>query len=553
MRMTNNINRSLGATPQDLGLPEKFSSWREGQESALLDVVECDQRFHAVAMPTGWGKSVFYVAAARMLGLRTCILTSTKALQDQLLDDFSSIGMVDIRGRANYECCLGGGYTCDDGRHARCPRTKSIECPYRHAYVTACNSRLVVTNYSYWIYQNLYGEGLGEFDLLVCDEAHAAPEEVCNAMAVTLTTREVYGLLRSEFPHTRSNMSIWSRWAIPLIASAQHGLEATKEAVNKTPQPPRKLIRELADWKQLVGKLETIATADTEWAIQDVKVGVSLTPLWPSAFAEKVLFRHVERVFLVSATIRPKTMELLGVRHEEASFREYPTVFDPAHSPVYFMQINRVRVNHDMTEEQRRLWLTWIDWIIRERADRKGIIHSVSYKARDYILANSQYRDIMITHETATATQQVRSFMAARPPLILVSPSVTTGWDFPHDLCRYQILTKCPWPNMADKVLVLRQQSDPEYAIYMMAQQVVQAFGRGNRADDDFCENFLTDWAFAQFASRKCSADIRELFPLEFWTLLKWMDNIPAAPSLAGLKTGAPQPECEVDLDDIPF
>ena len=358
---TTTIERTLGVTPAELGLPSKFTEWRFGQESALLDVVECEDRFQACAMPTGWGKSVFYVALAQLLGLRCCVLTSTKALQDQLLKDFKSIGMVDIRGRANYECCLGGGYTCDEGRHARCPRQKSNKCPSRYAYTAACNAQLVTSNYSYWIYQHLYGEGLGHFDLLVCDEAHDAPEQVCSAVAVTLTTKEIYGRLRSQFPKTRDDMGEWARWSHPLIREAEEGLDDAQGYASAEPNPPKKLIREVADWKNLIGKLKTVASAKGDWAIQDHKYGVSVTPLWASEFAEQILFRGIKTVLLTSATIRRKTLELMGVPDRESDFREYPVVFDPTRSPVFFMQTNKIRVDRNITDGQRQIWMNWID------------------------------------------------------------------------------------------------------------------------------------------------------------------------------------------------
>lgn len=517
----------IGLTPVELGLPEKFTSWRYGQEGAVLDATECERRFLCNSMPTGWGKSLWYIAVAKLLDLRVCVLTSTKALQDQLLKDFSSIGLVDIRGRANYECCLGGGYTCDDGRHARCPRKQSTRCPYRAAYETACHSNMVVTNYSYWIYQHLYGDGLGDFDLLVCDEAHSAPEEICSALEVSITTREAYGMLRGEFPKERDNITPWKVWATNMLIVASSGREQCQDVVNMSPYPERKLVKELSQWKGLETKLKTIASCRGEWAITDGKFGVRITPLWPSEYAEQVLFRGIERIFLVSATIRPKTMQLLGVEQDTRQFLEYPPIFDPAHSPVYLLRTNNIRVNRSTTSGQRKIWLNWIDRIIDDRLDRKGIIHSVSYAARNYILENSRFREVMITHERENAAAMVLSFRHSPPPLILVSPSVTTGWDFPYDECRYQIMSKTPWPNMGDKVLQMREKIDSDYAAYMMAQAMVQACGRGNRAPDDFCENFIVDWGFARFASRKCPPNIRDLFPTWFWQLFQWADTIP--------------------------
>jgi Rad3-related DNA helicase len=73
-----------------------------------------------VCAPTGWGKSPVIVADALRSGEPSAIVTATRGLQDQYLNDFKSIGMVDLRGRNNYACGMKEGYTCEDGYSARC-------------------------------------------------------------------------------------------------------------------------------------------------------------------------------------------------------------------------------------------------------------------------------------------------------------------------------------------------------------------------------------------------------------------------------------------------
>lgn len=91
-------------SPVEMGLPDKFHYWRHGQDKAVLRALGSAKRFVVLAMPTGSGKSLAYTAAAKLSGHRTALLTSTKALQSQLTDDFASVGLVDIRGANNYEC-----------------------------------------------------------------------------------------------------------------------------------------------------------------------------------------------------------------------------------------------------------------------------------------------------------------------------------------------------------------------------------------------------------------------------------------------------------------
>jgi hypothetical protein len=41
---------------------------------------------------------------------------------------------------------------------------------------------------------------------------------------------------------------------------------------------------------------------------------------------------------------------------------------------------------------------------------------------------------------------KVATFKRRKAPAFLVSPSMTTGWDFPYDQCRWQIIAKVPIP-----------------------------------------------------------------------------------------------------------
>src|SRR6266436_2562724 len=90
-------------TPVQYGLPAQFTDWRPEQWSAVNRIVDSPARFVALCAPTGFGKSLVYMAAAHMSGLRTVVLTSTKGLQDQLGEDFGELSL-DIRGMPNYTC-----------------------------------------------------------------------------------------------------------------------------------------------------------------------------------------------------------------------------------------------------------------------------------------------------------------------------------------------------------------------------------------------------------------------------------------------------------------
>ena len=91
-------------------LPDKFAVLRPQQDKAIQDLLSYKGKNLIQVVPTGVGKSLIYMTWALQLG-RTAILTSTKALQDQLMEDFGGMGVAEIRGKDNYPCPRGDSST----------------------------------------------------------------------------------------------------------------------------------------------------------------------------------------------------------------------------------------------------------------------------------------------------------------------------------------------------------------------------------------------------------------------------------------------------------
>jgi Rad3-related DNA helicase len=70
---------------------------------------------------------------------------------------------------------------------------------------------------------------------------------------------------------------------------------------------------------------------------------------------------------------------------------------------------------------------------------------------------------------------------------------MATGWDFPDDECRWQIIIKLPYPDTRGKIMSARSRSDSDFTSYITMQQLIQATGRGVRNKRDWCETFILD------------------------------------------------------------
>ena len=513
-------------SPQDLEMPPKFRTWRPYQAHAIESAYDAQARHCGMALPTGSGKSLIYMALSRLVG-RAVVLTSTKTLQDQLMRDFGSMGLVDVRGRANYHCLLDSEMTCDDGSDIGChhrfsPQHVAPSCPYALALKRAQNSRLVVTNYSYWVLQNEYGEGLGSFDLLVLDEAHAAMDELCNALRIEITALEVYRLLRTRLPAPEDSVSAWRSFARVFLPISEAKVEELKQEIASGGEED---VREYRRWKRLKGKLSRLASVEQpgQWVVEPGSQRHAIVPLWPAPFTKDHLFMDIPHVVLVSATLTKKTMALLGIPPKDSLFSSYPSVFKPSRYPL--IHVPTVRVNYRWSPDDEAQWIAQIDRIIAGRRDRKGILHSVSYERASRIAELSQWSGLMLLHDAKGAATAVQEFKASVDPLALVSPSVSTGHDFPGRECEYQVLVKVPWPDCRTPLMAARVEEDPSYRSHIMCQALVQSCGRGMRAEDDRCENFVVD-DYIRLVLGSC----RDLLPGWFRRLYRRVEEIPAAP-----------------------
>ena len=94
---------------------------------------------------TGIGKSAIATTLANMYD-DSYILTMTKQLQEQYLDDFGDM-LVEIKGRGNYKCNYKG--YCDFCIKAEYNLRRCSTCRFQKAFKKAQEAKNVITNYDF--------------------------------------------------------------------------------------------------------------------------------------------------------------------------------------------------------------------------------------------------------------------------------------------------------------------------------------------------------------------------------------------------------------------
>ena len=87
----------------------------------------------------------------------------------------------------------------------------------------------------------------------------------------------------------------------------------------------------------------------------------------------------------------------------------------------------------------------------------------------------------------------LQHFETSLSPLVLVSPSMSEGVDLPYDKCRFQVIYKVPFPYLGDRQVNMRRQRDQKWYAYKTVMTLMQAYGRGMRAQDDECYTYVLD------------------------------------------------------------
>lgn len=487
-------------------------------------MIDAGRRFDISCAPVGMGKSLCYMLTAAVKGGRTAIVTYSKALQDQLVRDFTSMGLFDMRGLKNYTCeaLAKGGHlesmwsaqfgapTCDAGPcHSGLPCSlRNGGCAYFDAFRRAGSSELVVTNYAYWIAIHRYGQGLGKFDRVILDECQYGNDALVSALTATFSPRE-FELLRTAPPKAKDDLTAWVQWARQMNSRAMAELEPfenLKRAGNQSDDDGAAMFMfnsdiddamELKTWKTLASKTGVvmgIRAEEEDWAIDFSETdGVyTIAPAWIAPYAEKYLFLDTPKVMLVSATVRPKTADLLGIPKFSRDFREYQSTFPVHNRPIFW--VPTTRVGHKTAKAGMDMLARRMDQIIgiHLKFGHKGIVHTVSYKLQLFLMSNSRYKDRMILTAPGKTQEALEEFRKSENT-ILMSPSVGTGYDFPYDDARYQIISKLPFRDHRGPIEKAQSKSDPDYLNYLVAQDLVQMYGRPNRAPDDSSVTWIID------------------------------------------------------------
>ena len=503
-----------------------FPNPRKGQLEIISEIDEAiskGYKFIILEAGTGTGKSAI-AATLALMAKDAYILTVTKQLQDQYLDDFERFNFKLIKGKANYPCIAlkekGVEKNCDEGQcemvSFKCKYRRDIGdladclnnecCPYRLDKAVAMDSNVVISNYAYAFLEFNNVKDFKKRELMICDEAHNLEDSIMglvslefnrtdlkNEIDFDLTDDEIYQLETGDY-------FSWITFIEKIQAKYIEKRDEYEKLVLVKPyiKPVLNTIKNrISDMGRFMASFEE---NPENWIFDwdEYTESVQFKPLKVDEYARNLLFSNCDICLLMSATILDweKFAEYLGIDHSEIYPIRQESPFDNSRNPI------RSYENYDLSykkiKDNAPLTLPIIRDILDEHAGDKGIIHTVSYKCKEFLmdeLNNSR----LIDHETENRSEILGEFEQSPEPLVLISPSMNEGVDLPDDKCRFQIIYKIPYPNYADRLTMIRANLDQSWYKYKACVSLIQTYGRGMRSENDYCKTYFIDNRLKEF------------------------------------------------------
>ena len=479
----------------------------------IIEAIEMGFKNIIVEAGTGTGKSAIATTIANYIG-DSYILTMTKQLQNQYLDDFEYM-LAEIKGKSNYNCER-NDITCDDcyiddyndradTKIPHCPT-----CPYRSALKHAQKSKVMLTNYDYLYMAGNYAGLFDSRELLILDESHNLEKKIMTFIGKTLNRQSIlkrygidifYPITQGATLKSIDNVDYW-------VTTLHHLVEIGLK--NRAIEPSRKG-RELYDkdiqkFQYLIVQLEDaeskfIIELPTKKDILNDKLTddrfhnglkAEFKPLTISDYSDKLLCFGDIRLFMTGTLgNKDKFCQWIGIDPLETYYIYVKSPFPVENRPIIKSYVGSMSNNRWNNPEA----ITKIREIISKHNGQKGVIHTASNQQAWFIKKSLNSNLVWVAYGK-TREDTIRRFEASRKPVILVGAGIKDGVDFKGDKCRYQIIFKIPYPSLAGKQVNIRMHYDESWYNYQTIMPLMQAYGRGIRDKDDYCTCYVLDTDF---------------------------------------------------------
>lgn len=218
----------------------------------------------------------------------------------------------------------------------------------------------------------------------------------------------------------------------------------------------------------------------------------------------KCMFSHTQYTVMLSATVGQKAAFDENIGIGETTFgrsvmTKIPSTFDFSNSPIYYFTKWNMGFNH-INENFKDVANAIFNIIRMYHNGQRGIIQTGSYKNSKmlYEMCPNDLKGRFLYYSNKTEKEEFLKTLEDKNDGIIIGPSLVEGIDLPDDLCRFIIIMKVPWPNMADNLTKKKMELFPKWFEDHTSKMIIQGIGRGNRHKNDWCVTYIMDNCFGK-------------------------------------------------------
>lgn len=449
---------------------------RPVQTSLLSELAESWDKFDVflISAPTGLGKS-FIARAITNVFPSSAYLVPTKQLLQQYLNLFS--GTQTLQSIESYQCHTWGSpcaYLTKRGRSCSHPKcTECLRWGKDFSAATYKTQTALALLYHIQIVRNINRE------VLICDEAHLIFDII-----KTLSAKHVW---RHSYPYVGKDLASLRTW-----------LEGVEEPTKKKDKQAHKLLKE-AVFSPVPTYVAHVGTdrfrGDTRDCVRLFPVDLRDNNKFPWLCSE-----GTKKVIMLSATLSPRDAEAAGLGRTahlgRIAYMECSSPIPPSARSIA-LHPEALPINYTFLQDEENFsrLAKLVSAICAEKEGLRGIIHCTYSLARRFEQrAEFADRSRFLFHTKSTKQVVYGQFISnVSKPLVLFACGMYEGIDLPHDLGRFQIIAKIPWPSLAEPAIKHLAEHDRDGYVWTTVKTVIQACGRICRGPDDWGDTIIID------------------------------------------------------------
>lgn len=502
-------------------------SFRKKQKIAIKEIVkglESDADIILLDAPPGMGKSIVLYTALDAYGGDAFYATPLKVLQEQLVeDDFIGNDVIEIMGRANYNCILPDAdpeTTVDKGK---CQKDSSFECPvkdecpYYKQKSMALNHDKTVMNLSYMMAEGMVDpaaeNSFGNRDVVVIDEVQGLEDWALNFVQFTLSKFTIPNEISNNFELPSEEkckdidymVEFIRDDLIPLVDQAMsyyQGLPSIGDDELDELERLKKFDSNIRRFLKDVEENHWVATYDYKIRKnRDNYKKVTFTPITVGRFLDSLVWNRGDKFILSSATIpKGNWLDEIGLSNKNVKRISVGSQFPVENRPI-MMNHTVGKMTYKKREDNMPEAVEKVAAIAEHHDGEKGMLHCRGYNYIEMFrraATNNGYGDWYrnnVHEQDRFNREESMEEWVNNDKQVFMSVNMTEGVDLKGDKCRWQVVLKAEYPNMQDERVSYRvnEMNDWDWYNNKAVIALEQAYGRAVRSKDDSAVMYILD------------------------------------------------------------